>query len=256
MLLAIDIGNTNTVFAVYKAEKLLASWRFQTISSRTADEYAAFLHEMFELQGIDWDRVKDIIISSVVPDADFPVRAFSKKYLKKNPVFITASLADIDVLIDHPEEIGADRLVNAAAMREHYRTPAIVIDFGTATTFDVVDAKGRYIGGVIAPGINLSIEALHRAAAKLPRVGVKKPGKIVGTSTVGAMQSGIYWGYISLIEGLVERIAKETGKKPFVLATGGLAPLFADNTKVIDKVDEDLTLKGLLCIHRTLKKKK
>jgi type III pantothenate kinase len=260
MLLAIDIGNTNTVFAVYQNDKLKAflksSWRFQTIAARTSDEYAALLNQVFTLEGISWGKVVDVIVSSVVPDADFNVRKFCKKYMKKEPTFITAKMAGIKVEIDKPEEVGADRLVNAIAVREHYKIPAIVIDFGTATTFDVINAKGHYAGGVIAPGINLSIEALHRAAAKLPKISIKAPQKAIGKSTVTAIQSGIYWGYIGLIEGLVERISKEMGgKKPFVLATGGLAPLFADNTKVINAVDEELTLKGLLCIYKDLKKK-
>jgi type III pantothenate kinase len=254
MLLAIDIGNTNTVFAVYKGEKSIGLWRCQTSASRSVDEYAAFLHEMFSIQGLSWDKVKDAIISSVVPDADFHVRKFCKTYLKVDPMFVTAAMADIAVSIDKPEEVGADRLVNAAAIKAFYQYPAIVIDFGTATTFDVVNAKGHYAGGVIAPGINLSLEALHRAAAKLPRVGVKKPERVIGKSTVGAIQSGIYWGYIGLIEGLVEKISKEMNEKPFVLATGGLAPLFADSTNVINAVDEELTLKGLLRIYGIQKK--
>ncbi|MCC7305192.1 MAG: type III pantothenate kinase [Alphaproteobacteria bacterium] len=253
MLLAIDIGNTNTVFAVYKKDKLLNSWRCQSAAARTADEYAAFLHEMFSIQKITWKDIADIIISSVVPDADFNIRKFCKKYVGKDPVFITSKITGVEVLLDRPEEVGADRLVNAAAVKEFYKTPAIVIDFGTATTFDVVDKKGRYAGGVIAPGINLSIKALAQAAARLPRVSVKKPEKVVGKSTVVAMQSGVYWGYIGLIEGIVKKISAEQKEKFFVLATGGLAPLFADNTSVIKKVDDDLTLKGLLCIYRSLK---
>ncbi len=255
MLLAIDIGNTNTVFAVYLGDKLKASWRFQTLAARTSDEYGALLHQVFTLDGIGWGKVKDVIVSSVVPDADFNVKKFSKKYLKQEAVFVTAAMAGITVDIDKPDEVGADRLVNAVAVKKHYKTPAIVIDFGTATTFDVVNAKGHYAGGVIAPGINLSVEALHRAAAKLPKVSVKKPEKAIGKSTVTAIQSGIYFGYLGLIEGLIERISKEMREKPFVLATGGLAPLFADNTDSIDKVDEELTLKGLLYIHQGLKKK-
>jgi len=257
MLLAIDIGNTNTVFAVYKNDKLVDFWRFQTIAARAADEYAAFLSQMFNLAGLQWKDIQDIIICSVVPDADFPVVKFCKKYLKHEPVFITAKNVGIKAEIDRPEELGADRIVNAAAMRAHYKkAPAIVIDFGTATTFDVINKKGNYAGGVIAPGINLSIEALSRAAAKLPKVGVKKPKKVIGTSTVGAIESGIYWGYIGLIEGTVERISKEMKAKPFVLATGGLAPLFANDTKTIQAVDETLTLKGILCVYHTLQKRK
>jgi type III pantothenate kinase len=254
MLLAIDIGNTNTVFAVYNKDKLQASWRCETVSARTADEYAAFLHEMFVLSGLGWGKMKDVIVSSVVPAADFNIRKFCKQYMECEPVFVTAAMAGITVDIDRPEEVGADRLVNVAAICAHYKPPAIVIDFGTATTFDVINAKGHYTGGVIAPGINLSVEALNRAAAKLPKVDIKKPEKAIGKSTVTAIQSGIYFGYIGLIEGLVARISGEMREKPLVLATGGLAPLFAGNTDIIDKVDEELTLKGLLCIYQSLKK--
>ncbi len=256
MLLAIDIGNTNTVIAVYSGDKLLNSWRCRTISNRTADEYAAFLQEMFVLGNIKIKTIKDVIVSSVVPDADLHIKKFCKKYLKREPVFVTAATAGITVDIDRPDEVGADRLVNAAAIAAHYKTPAIVIDFGTATTFDVINSKGHYAGGAIAPGINLSIEALSRAAAKLPMVGIKRPEKVIGKNTVTAIQSGVYWGYIGLIEGLVTRLADEMKEKPFVLATGGLASLFSDNTDVINKVDEELTLKGLLCIYKQLKSKK
>lgn len=252
MLLAIDIGNTNTVFAVYARDKILASWRFQTLPGRTSDEYAAFLHEMFALAKISWASIKDVIVSSVVPDSDFQLDKFCVRHLKKKPVFVTSKIAGIAVDIDRPEEVGADRLVNAAAVKAFYKTPAIVIDFGTATTFDVVNAKGHYAGGIIAPGIHLSIEALHRAAAKLPKVSIKKTDKVIGKSTVTAIQSGIYWGYISLIEGLVAKISKEMKQKPFILATGGLAALFADNTDVIDTIDNELTLKGLMQIYKSL----
>jgi type III pantothenate kinase len=254
MLLAIDIGNTNIVFATYNGETLIAHWRIQTVAQRTADEYAAFLREMFGVVKLSWDDLKDVIVSSVVPDTDFAIKKFCKDYLKKEALFIDAKIAGIKVVIDKPEEVGADRLVNAVAVKKLYSTPAIVIDFGTATTFDVINGKGEYAGGVIAPGINLSIDALHRAAAKLPKIKMKKPEKVIGTSTVGAIQSGIYWGYIGLIEGLVEKIKKEMGEKPAVIATGGLAPLFADNTKAIDQVDEELTLKGLLHIYQSQKR--
>jgi type III pantothenate kinase len=192
----------------------------------------------------------------VVPAADFPIKTFCEKYLKKKPVMVTRKNVPIKVDLDTPDEVGADRLVNALAIIEFYKTPAIVIDFGTATTFDVIDAKGRYAGGAIAPGINLSVEALHRAAAKLPKVNIKKPRSVIGKNTVEAIQSGIFFGYLGLIEGIVENITKEMGAKPFVLATGGLAHLFQPHTKVIHKVDDELTLKGLLHIHQLSKKSK
>ncbi len=254
MLLAIDVGNTNTVFAIYNKDTLAASWRCTTHSARTADEYAVFLNQLFTLNNIKWKKISDIILSSVVPEANFHLRKFCEKHLRLDPVMVDASVAGIKVKLDNPDEIGADRLVNAVAVKAFYKTPAIVIDFGTATTFDVIDAHGAYCGGVIAPGINLSIEALHRAAAKLPKVSVKKPLTVIGTNTVGAIQSGMYWGYLGLIEGLVRNITGELESKPYVLATGGLAPLFATNTPLIDAVDEELTFKGLLHIHKQIAK--
>ncbi len=256
VLLAIDIGNTNSVFAVYRGETLVAHWRCQTAAGRTADEYASFLQGLFVDKKLGWKDIDDVIICSVVPDSDFHIKGFCRDYLKKKPVMVGADNVNIGIDLDRPEEIGADRLVNAVAVREFYKTPAIVIDFGTATTFDVVDKKGRYAGGAIAPGIHLSIEALHRAAAKLPRVAVKKPARAIGKNTVEAIQSGIFWGYIGLIEGVVEKLSKELGAKPYVLATGGLAPLFAPHTKSINHVDDELTLKGLLLIHQESKNEK
>ncbi|MGB4058319.1 MAG: type III pantothenate kinase [Alphaproteobacteria bacterium] len=257
MLLAIDIGNTNTVFAVYQGEKSLAHWRCQTVASRTADEYASFLKNLFLLADIDWEKLDDVIVSSVVPDADFHIVNFCKKYLKKTPIMIGLNNVPIKVDLHNPEEVGADRLVNALAVKTFYKSPAVVIDFGTATTFDVVDKKGRYAGGAIAPGINLSVEALQRAAAKLPRISIKKPPTVIGKNTVEAIQSGIFFGYLGLVERIVAGIAKELGeKKPFVLATGGLAPLFQPHTKIIQKIDDELTLKGLLLVYRHLKKQK
>ncbi len=256
MLFAIDIGNTNTVFAVYRGEKILATWRCQTVASRSCDEYASFLKGLFSLADIDWKKLDDVIIASVVPDADFHIKGFCEIYLKKKPLMVGPAQVPIKIDLKTPEEIGADRLVNALAVIEFYKAPAIVIDFGTATTFDVIDAKGRYAGGAIAPGINLSIEALHRAAAKLPKVNIKRPKSVIGKSTVEAIQSGIFFGYLGLIEGIIANISKELGSKPLVLATGGLATLFQPHTKVIHKVDDELTLKGLLRIAQYNKKRK
>ena len=254
MLLAIDVGNTNTVFAVYnKNGEQKGSWRCTTHAARTADEYGVFLNQIFMLEGIELKSLSRAIVSSVVPEANFHLLGFCAKYLKSDPVMVDANVAGIEVDLDHPEEVGADRLVNAVAVKAFYKYPVIVIDFGTATTFDVIDEKGRYSGGAIAPGINLSIEALNRAASKLPKVSVKKPPGVIGKNTVSAIQSGIYWGYLGLIEGLVEKISGELGAKPFVIATGGLAPLFAKDTDFIDEVDDNLTLKGLLEIYKNTK---
>ena len=254
MLLAIDIGNTNTVFAVYKGDALHQEWRCQTVASRTADEYAVFLNELLALAGMAWADISDVIIGSVVPNANFHIKNFCVKFIKAEPLFVTKDVVGIAIDLDRPEEVGADRLINAVAVIEHYQYPAIVIDFGTATTFDVIDAKGRYAGGAIAPGINLSVSALHQAAAQLPNVDIAKPEKAIGKNTVEAMQSGIYWGYLGLIEGITAQITCEMGAQPFVIATGGLAPLFAGNTDLIKTVDHQLTLKGLLKLYQNHKK--
>lgn len=257
MLLAIDAGNTNIVFAVYEGKDRKAMWRCKTDAARTADEYVAFLSQHCELTGIDFKKVKDVIVSSVVPDVNFPLRLMAFQAFGKKAKFIGKEIRDVGVKvkIDKPEELGADRLVNTVALLRHYRTPAIVVDFGTATTFDVVDKSGAFVGGAIAPGVNLAINALHMAAAKLPKVSVSRPRKAVATNTVTAMQSGIYWGYVGLVEGMIKRMSSELKAKPLVIATGGLAPLFQGDIPLIDKIDEELTLKGLLAIHEANRKK-
>ena len=253
MLLAIDIGNTNTVFAVFKGKKIVEQWRSKTIATRSADEYASFLRELFEIAGVKWKKVSDVIISSVVPDANVHIEYFCTKYINHQPVFVGKDNTGIDVVIDKPEEVGADRLVNAAAVVDEYSAPAVVIDFGTATTFDVINAQGQYAGGVIAPGVNLSVSALEEAAAKLPQVKIEKPERAVGTDTKSAMKAGIYYGYKGLIEGILVQITAEIDVEPTIIATGGLAPLFAKDIARIQHVDQDLTLKGLLKIHEQLK---
>ncbi len=250
MLLAIDVGNTNTVFAVFSENTMLHSWRCTTEASRSADEYAVFLNQMFELVKIEWNSISDVIISSVVPDTHFNLERLCQNYIKKNALFVNANNADIRVDLEQPEEIGADRLVNAAAVVAHYQAPAIVVDLGTATTFDVIDEGGVYRGGVIAPGVRLSMGALTSRAAKLSQITIEKPENTIGKSTSSAMQSGMYWGYIGLIETIIERIKEELGKKPIVIATGGLAPLYAQSTGAIDVVDENLIFKGLLEIYK------
>lgn len=254
MLLAIDIGNTNTVFALFKAEQMVGAWRCVTSVTKTADEYAAFFFGLSDVHGHK-DTIHNVIVSSVVPETHVHIRQFCKNYLRKQALFVTKDLLDIQVDLDRPDEIGADRLVNTIAVNEHYQSPAIVIDFGTATTFDVIGAGGRYMGGSIAPGINLSVSALAQAASKLPKISIRKPEKIIGTDTVTAMQSGIYWGYVGLIDGILERTIAEMNesKDVFILATGGLAGTFKDDVRLINKVDNDLTLKGLYAIFKTLK---
>ena len=254
MLLAIDVGNTNTVFAVFKDDEILHSWRCTTEHSRSADQYAVFLNQLFDLEKVQWNDISHVIVSSVVPDANFHLGRFCTKYIKTDAVFVDYRNAGITVDLDQPNEIGADRLVNSAAVIEKYKTPAIVIDFGTATTFDVIDQDETYLGGAIAPGIRLSIEALTNRAAKLPKINIEKPDKVIGKSTLSAMQSGMYWGYIGLIETIVENISTELGQEPTVIATGGLAPLYAQSTNTINIVDEHLIFEGLLAIYKKNKK--
>ena len=249
MLLAIDAGNTNIVFAVYDELQKKYSWRCKTDSGKTADEYAAWLFQLFTKENIEFSDIHGATICSVVPDANFHLMGLCNDVFKIEPFMVSYDTVKIKTALENPNEIGSDRLVNTLAVIKEYATPAIVIDFGTATTFDVIDASGTYLGGVIAPGVNLSMEALHMAAAKLPNIHVKKPEKVIGNNTVSAMQSGTFWGYASMVEGMVKRICSEINARPYVLATGGLAPLFADTLEMIDHVDQDLTLRGLVQIY-------
>jgi type III pantothenate kinase len=246
MLLAIDAGNTNVVFAVHDGEGWLGRWRIATRPDRTADEYAVWLLTLLKHHRIDLTAIDRCAIGTVVPAALYNLRRLSREYFSAEPL-IARSTVDwgFDIRVDQPAEVGADRLLNALGAHHHYGGPLVVIDFGTATTFDVVGADGAYLGGVIAPGINLSIEALHRAAARLPRIGIGRPQAVIGRNTVAAMQSGIYWGYVGLIEGIVARIRAEQGAPLKVIATGGLAPLFAEGTTQIERTDPDITLEGL-----------
>ncbi|MBI3446912.1 MAG: type III pantothenate kinase [Magnetospirillum sp.] len=252
MLLAIDSGNTNIVFAVYDGDVLRGEWRASTDSERTADELGVWLTQLLTIEGLNRLDITSAIVASVVPAMVFGLKTLCRRYFKCEPLVVGDEGVNLglSILLDRPEEVGADRLVNAVAAHKYYKGPLIVIDFGTATTFDVVDAAGNYCGGAISPGINLSLQALHMAAAKLPRVAIGRPKNVIGRATVPAMQSGIFWGYVGLIEGLVHRIKEEFGSDMHVVATGGLAPLFAEATKVINALDADLTLRGLLEIHR------
>lgn len=252
MLLVIDSGNTNIVFAVYDGNALLGEWRSSTATERTADEFGVWLMHLMTLSRLDPKSVTAAIVASVVPGLVFALKTLCRRYFHCEPLVVgdEGVHLGLNVLLDRPEEVGADRLVNAVAAHNCYKGPLIVIDFGTATTFDVIDAEGNYCGGAIAPGVNLSLEALHGAAAKLPRVAIEKPRNVIGRATVPAMQSGIFWGYVGLIEGLVGRIRNEFQAPMKVVATGGLAPLFAQSTDFIDKLDPDLTLRGLVEIHR------
>ena len=252
MLLAIDCGNTNIVFAVFDGETVRGEWRASTSVERTADELGVWLCQLLSIENLSRTDVTATIISSVVPAMQFNLKTLCRKYFNCNPLVVgdDGVKLGIKILLDRPEEVGADRLVNAIAAHDRFPGPLIVIDFGTATTFDVVDRDGNYCGGAIAPGINLSLEALHMAAAKLPRVAIGRPRQVIGRATVPAMRSGIYWGYVGLIEGLVSRISDEMGEQPTVVATGGLAPIFMEATTCIQHLASDLTLRGLLEIYR------
>ncbi len=251
MLLAIDAGNTNIVFAVFDGRKTRGKWRIATDGRRTSDEYAVWLTYLMGLSQLRPADITAAILASVVPAASFNLVRLCRDHFRCDPLVVGTPAVELgmDVLLDNPGEVGADRLVNAIAAREQYRPPLIVIDFGTATTFDVVDAGGNYCGGAIAPGIYSSVDALHRAAAKLPKIDVVKTAKVIGTATNSAMQSGVFWGYVGLIEGLVGRIKHEYGAPMTVVATGGLAPMFSEATPVIDHTDGDLTLRGLLQLY-------
>ncbi len=252
MLLTIDCGNTNTVFAVFDGDREMGMWRASTDAHRTADEYAVWLTQLMGLKNLRTADVTAAIIANVVPSARFELRTLVRNYFNTEPLVIgdAAVKLGLEVLMARPEQAGADRLVNAVAAHNMHEGALIVIDFGTATTFDIVSTEGNYCGGVIAPGINLSVEALCMAAAQLPRVAVSRPKKVIGDATVPAMQSGIFWGYVSMVEGMVKRISAEYGEPMTVVATGGLAPMLADVTDVIDHVRGDLTVRGLVEIYR------
>ena len=251
MLLAIEQGNTNTLFAVHDGSEWVAQWRTATHANRTADEYAVWLSQLLAMRGLSIRQLDGCIISSVVPQSIFNLRNLSRRYLSVEPLVIGDNVdLGMTARITKPSEAGADRLVNAIGAHLVYPGDLIVIDSGTATTFDVVAADGAFEGGVIAPGINLSLQALHEAAAMLPRIAIQKPERVIGKDTVSNMQSGVFWGYVALIEGLVARIKAEWGGPMTVIGTGGVASLFEGATNSIDRFDPDLTIRGLLEIWR------
>lgn len=269
MLLALDVGNTNTVLGLYHLDEeparppedasspagqprarvepqLAAHWRVTTHRTQTADEYGVLFVNLFNMNGISVDQVKHIIISSVVPPVESTLRRVCEKYFHLNPLFVEPGIkTGMPVLVDNPTELGADRLVNAIAAYERYGGPCIVVDFGTATTFDVISAKGEYLGGAISPGLGISADALFSRAARLGRVDVKRPAKVIGTNTVTHLQSGLYYGYIGLVDGIIERMATELGAPPRVVATGGLARQISADSRFISQIDDMLTLDGL-----------
>lgn len=254
MLLAIDVGNTNIMFAAVEGAEIRHRWRIKTDGSRTADEYGVWLHQLMVMEDIPRAAIDSVIIASVVPQTLFNLRGLARKYFSCEPMVVGAPdlAVGMPVNLPNPAEVGADRIVNAVAAHAQWPGDLIIVDFGTATTFDIVSAAGSYEGGVIAPGINLSMDALYRAAARLPRIAVEPPpagAGAIGKGTVHAMQSGVFWGYVGLVEGLVARLKGEIAAPVTVVGTGGLAALFARHTEAMDHVDPDLTVKGLVAIH-------
>ncbi len=270
MLLAIDVGNTNTVLGLYRLATasepaaLLADWRVTTHRQLTVDEVGIILRDLFGLRALTLDQVKGVVVSSVVPPLDTTLRRAIELYFKVKPIFVEpGTRTGLPILTDNPAEVGADRIVNCVAAHEIFKQPAtdnlqpataphppvIVVDFGTATTFDVVSPKGEFLGGAIAPGLGISAEALFARAARLPRIDIRKPAKVIGTSTVDNLQIGLYYGYIGLVDGILARMIAELGPETQTIATGGLARLIAGGSKYIGKVDEMLTLTGLRLIY-------
>lgn len=250
MLLVINANNTTTVFGVYEGGEKRGVWRISTDAHRTADEYAFWLTGLMALAGIERRMIDGVVLANVVPQTTFQLKLLCRTYFGGDPLSIGDADCDpgFRILIERPEEAGADRIANTAGARSRYKLPAVVVDLGTATNFDVIDRDGNYCGGVIAPGISISFEALYTRAAKLPRVEIKRPTRAIGRRTVEAMQSGIYWGYIGLIEGMLRRIEDEMGERMTVIGTGGLVPLIADGTPSIHHVNQDITLLGLVDI--------
>jgi len=258
MLLVVDVGNTNTVLGLFEAKsagqgkprKLIAHWRVSTNKSQTVDEYGVLFRNLFAMNGIEVGAVQGIVISSVVPPLDSTLREVCERYFQLKPLFIEPGVkTGMPVHYDNPAEVGADRIVNGVAAFEKFGGPCIVVDFGTATTFDVVSAKGEYLGGVITPGIGISADALFERTARLPRVDIRKPPSMIATNTVNSLQAGLYYGYLGLIDGILERLIAELGDDVKVVATGGLATLMGGGSKYIREVDDLLTLEGLRIIY-------
>jgi type III pantothenate kinase len=253
MLLAVDVGNTNLVFALVDKGEIKARWRIATDPRRTADQYSVWLHQLLELEGYGRDEVDGVIIGTVVPRALHNLEVLSEKYFRKTPIVAGQGAAQwpLQLDVDEPQNVGADRALNAIAAHAKYPGDLIVIDFGTATTFDVVSSSGAYAGGIIAPGINLSLDALVSAAAKLPRIAIEAPesDSVIGRTTVSQMTIGIYWGYVAMLEGLAARLKREIGRPVTVVATGGLATLFDKHTDVFDAIEPDLTIQGLSLLY-------
>ena len=260
MLLVLDVGNTNTVLGVFSKDAnsddgsaaydlLIANWRVATIPTQTVDEYGVLFRNLFAMQNIEVKRISGIIISSVVPPLDSTLRQVCETYFHTKPLFVEPGVkTGMPVLYENPAEVGADRIVNGVAAFEKYGGPCVAVDFGTATTFDCISSKGEYMGGVICPGIGISADALFENTARLPRVDIRKPSRVIGTTTVGSLQSGLYYGYLGLVDGILERLLDEMGAETKVIATGGLASLIGTGSRFIKHVDDLLTLEGLRII--------
>ncbi len=250
MLLVIDVGNSHTVIGLYDGDKLLHDWRVRTVVNHTIDEYGMLIMSLYETVNVNSKTVRDIIISCVVPTMLNVLEPLCRKYFKIKPLIVGPGIkTGMPIHYDNPKEVGADRIVNAVAAFEKYKDHLIIVDFGTATTFDYISKNGEYMGGCIAPGMTISTEALFERASKLPRVELSKPSKLIARDTVSSMQAGIMWGYAGLVDGIVNRIKKEINCNPTVIATGGLAQIIAAETETIDKVEEMLTLEGLRIIY-------
>jgi type III pantothenate kinase len=250
MLLAIDVGNSNTSLGVYEEERLIAHWRLTTARERTVDEYGVHSRNLFELAGLDFKAITAVAIASVVPPLNFTLRRMSEVYFHHAPLFVDHNTnTGVPILYDPPSDVGADRIVDAVAAIHKYGSPCIIVDFGTATTFDAINERGEYLGGVITPGINISSDALFARTARLPRVEIRRPSSVIGSSTVGSMQSGLYYGYAGLVDGILKRMREELGENVRVIATGGLAPLIATGSDYIEEIDDSLTLDGLRLVY-------
>jgi type III pantothenate kinase len=254
MLLVIDAGNTNTSLGVFNDTELVAHWRLTTARARTVDEYGVHARNLFELAGLDFKTIDAIAISSVVPPLNFTLKRMAEVYFHLTPLFVDHTTdTGLKILYKPPADVGADRIVDAVAAIEKYGAPCIVVDFGTATTFNAISKNGEYLGGVITPGITISSDALFERTAKLPRVEIKRPLKVIGSSTIDAMQSGLYHGFSGLVDGILRKMIDELGGSARVIATGGLAPLIATGSELIELVDDTLTLEGLRLVYERTK---